>query len=318
MNTYLIVSETIYHTNEFLKKIKGNINNCISFNMDECSIDEILTEASYMSLFDEDKCLIVRNAKFLGTTKDADSKKNKEISDKVLKYLEHENMHTKLIFILNGKVDSKKKIYKLIKDNNNLFISNSLTKTEMKNELVKICEDNKYRISDKSLWYIINNSLGNFDLAYNELIKIMTYYSKPCTIKDEDVLKLTSKTIEENNFKLVDSIINEDLDIALKLLVESKILKVEPTIIISLLYREYKLMLATLLYEKNKAPRSDILSNLKLTDWMLDKVHNNLRKHSMEEIKEAIIKLSKLDYQLKSGEINKDVALIAYIMDSCL
>ena len=289
MNTYLIISETIYHTNEALKKIKKDIKNTISFNMEENNIDDILSEASYLSLFNEDKCIIVRNAKFLGTLKDADSKKNKEISEKILKYLEHENEHTKLIFILNGKADTKKKIYKLIKDNNNLYISPSLTKTEMKNELSKICNENKYSINDKSLWHILNNSLGNFDLAYNELIKIMTYYGKPGEIKYEDVINLTSKTIEENNFKLVDSIINRDIKSSLKLLEESRILKIEPT-----------------------------LSNLNLTEWMLDKVHQNLRKYHKKEIKEEIVKLSKLDYNLKSGNINKDIALVSYIVDSCL
>ncbi len=318
MNTYLIISETIYHTNEALKKIKKDIKNTISFNMEENNIDDILSEASYLSLFNEDKCIIVRNAKFLGTLKDADSKKNKEISEKILKYLEHENEHTKLIFILNGKADTKKKIYKLIKDNNNLYISPSLTKTEMKNELSKICNENKYSINDKSLWHILNNSLGNFDLAYNELIKIMTYYGKPGEIKYEDVINLTSKTIEENNFKLVDSIINRDIKSSLKLLEESRILKIEPTIIISLLYREFKLMLATLIYEENKMTISEILSNLNLTEWMLDKVHQNLRKYHKKEIKEEIVKLSKLDYNLKSGNINKDIALVSYIVDSCL
>lgn len=318
MNTYLVVSDTIYYTEEILKKLKDGIDNIVTFNLDEDSIDDVLAECSYPSLFDINKCVIVKNAKFLLTSKTGDSKKNSEISDKILKYLEEENEHTKLIFVVNGNVDSRKKLYNKIKENNNLYVNVGMTKTKIKDELLKIVKDNKYTILDKTLWYIINNTLGNFDLAYNELMKIMLYYSKPCEIKYEDVVNLTSKTFEENNFKLVECIINRDLDGSLKLLQEAKILKVEPTVIISLIYREFKLMLMTYLYEINKYSKKDILNNLHLTDWMYDKVKDNLRKYQVKEIKEEIINLSNLDYKVKSGNLNKDVALISYIVELCL
>ncbi len=318
MNTYLVVSDTIYYTEEILKKLKDGIDNIVMFNLDEDSIDDVLAECSYPSLFDTNKCVIVKNAKFLLASKTGDSKKSSEISDKILKYLEEENEHTKLIFVVNGNVDSRKKLYNKIKENNNLYVNVGMTKTKIKDELLKIVKDNKYTILDKTLWYIINNTLGNFDLAYNELMKIMLYYSKPCEIKYEDVVNLTSKTFEENNFKLVECIINRDLDGSLKLLQEAKILKVEPTVIISLIYREFKLMLMTYLYEINKYSKKDILNNLHLTDWMYDKVKDNLRKYQVNEIKEEIINLSNLDYKVKSGNLNKDVALISYIVELCL
>ena len=318
MNIYLIVSETIYHTEEVLKKLKNGITNIVNFNMDENTMDEVLAEASYFSMFDDKKCIVVKKANFFGSSKNADTKKNKEACDKLLKYMENENKNTRIIFILNGKPDSKKKIYNIIKDNNNLYTFPSMTKTQMKNELATICNKNGYKIEDKSIWHIINNSLGNFDLAYNELKKIMLYYNKPTNIKYEDVYVLTSKTIEENNFKLVDSIIDRDFDKALSYLDELKILKVEPNTIIALLYREFKLMLSTIIYEENKYSYSSILSNLKLQEWQFDKVKNNLRKYNKDEIIKEIDLLGTIDYKLKSGLINKDTILISYIFNLCL
>ncbi len=317
MNTYLIVSETIYNIEKTLDELKKGINNVITYNLDINTLDEVLEEASYFSMFEEDKCLIVKNAKFFLANKKEESNKNKEDINKLLKYLDNENKKTKLIFIVNGKADSKKKIYNLIKDAGNLYNYPNLTKTEMKNELNKIVKSKGYTIDDETLWYIINN-LGNFDLCINELNKIMIYYSKEQKILLEDVKQLLSKVIEENNFKLVDSIINKDLSNIFKYLEESKILKTEPNIIISLLYREFKLMLSTLLYEENKYSYSDVLKNLKLAEWQMTKVRGNLRIYNKEEIKEQIVKLSDLDYQSKSGLINKDVILIKYILELCL
>ena len=317
MNTYLIVSETIYNTNEKLKELTSGITNIVNFNLDENTMDEVLQEASYFSMFEERKCIIVKNAKIFGTSKSSDTNKAKEDSDKLLRYLEKENKNTLLIFLHDSKCDSKKKIYNIIKDAGNLFLYCSMTKTEVKNELYNVFSKNKYKIEDKSLWYIVNNTLGNLDLAISEINKIMIYYSKPCNILYEDVVNLTSRSIEDNNFKLVDSIINRDLENALKLLNDAKVLKIEPNIILSLIYREFKLMLSILLYEKNNYNHIEILKELKLADWQYNKIKNNLRLYNIREIKEEIVKLSKLDYKCKSGLINKDTMLISYILELC-
>lgn len=316
MNTYLIASETIYFMNKKLKELKNGMDNTITFNLQENSMDEVLEEASYFSMFNDDKCLIVKNANFFSTSKDTN--KNKEDSEKLLKYLEHENPHTRIIFLLNGKVDNKKKIVNLLKQNNHLFIYASISKTEIKNELKKIVTENKYQIDDNTLWYIINNSNGSFDLAINELKKIMLYYSKPGIITYDDVTHLVAKTISENNFKLVDSIISKDLSNSLLYLNEAKIFKVEPSVIIALLYREFRLMLQTIIYQEEKYSYSNILKELKLADWQMQKVENNLRMYRKKEIEEEIVKLGKLDYGYKSGKINKDTILINYILDLCL
>lgn len=317
MNTYLIVSETIYNIKEKLKELTQDIPNIVNFNLDENTMDEVLQEASYFSMFEDKKCVIVKNAKLFGVTKNSENNKLKEDTEKLSKYLENENSNTKLIFVFNGKCDSKKKIYSILKTAGNVFEYNTQTKTEMKNELLKIVIDNGYKIEDRSLWHIINNTLGNFDLSINELNKIFIYYSKPCDIKYNDVVNLTSKSIEDNNFKLIESIINRDLDNSLKLLNDAKILKVEPNVILSLLYREFRLMLSILLYEKNNYDHADVLKELKIADWQCNKIKSNLRNYNMRELKEEITKLSNLDYRCKSGLINKDTMLIGYILDLC-
>ena len=103
-------------------------------------------------------------------------------------------------------------------------------------------------------------------------------------IKYNDVEILTSKSISENNFKLVDSIVSRNLDEALKNLEEAKILKVEPSVIIALLGREFRLMLSVILYEENKYAYQDVLRELKLADWQYQKIINNLRLYKKEQI----------------------------------
>ena len=76
-------------------------------------------------------------------------------------------------------------------------------------------------------------------------------------------------------------------------------------------------MLLSIILKENKMNDKDILQELQLAPWQYDKVLNNLRNYKKESIKKEIVYLSKLDYRLKSGLINKDVVIIDYIMNLC-
>ena len=120
-NVYLICSNSYRMMEEEIKKIVLN-NKYTSFDLNSVELDEVLEEAAYFSLFDEKKYMVVKNATIFAASK----RKNKEddnngeeetISkkdEKLLKYLEEPNNNTILMFCLNGKADSKKKICKFI------------------------------------------------------------------------------------------------------------------------------------------------------------------------------------------------------------
>lgn len=314
MSTYLIVSDSLYTIQNKIKSILEGISNVVTFNMEENTIDDILTEASYFSMFMEKKGIVVKNAKMFGTKITENDKKDLE---KLEKYLNNENKESILIFTYMGTVDTRKKVFNALKENNRVFLYKTFTKTELKNEIKDIINKEGYTINDDSLWYIVNNSLGNFDLAINEVNKLFLYYNKPCKILHEDVINLVSHTIEDNNFKLVDSIIKRDLQLSLSYLKESEILKVEPSQIISLLYREFKLMLSLAIYDKNKYSINDFSKEFKLMSWQIDKIRANMRLYNTREMKEEIQNLSELDYKYKSGKIPRDVVLIKYIISLC-
>lgn len=314
MSTYLIVSDSLYTIQNKIKSILEGISNVVTFNMEENTIDDILIEASYFSMFMEKKGIVVKNAKMFGTKITENDKKDLE---KLEKYLNNENKESILIFTYMGTVDTRKKVFNTLKENNRVFLYKTFTKTELKNEIKDIINKEGYTINDDSLWYIVNNSLGNFDLAINEVNKLFLYYNKPCKILHEDVINLVSHTIEDNNFKLVDSIIKRDLQLSLSYLRESEILKVEPSQIISLLYREFKLMLSLAIYDKNKYSINDFSKEFKLMSWQIDKIRANMRLYNMREMKEEIQNLCELDYKYKSGKIPRDVVLIKYIISLC-
>ena len=69
MNIYLITSESFRLMEEEVKKIIKNSSNILTIDLLEATIEDVITEATYVSMFAEQKYIIVKNADFFGSGK---------------------------------------------------------------------------------------------------------------------------------------------------------------------------------------------------------------------------------------------------------
>jgi len=308
---YLIAGESNQLINEEIKKINKDYENVLYIDYTNSSMEEILAEASYYSMFNDKKLLIVKNANFF-----ASDKINEDNSNRLLNYFKDPNELTTLIFTTNGKVDMRKKITKELKDKYNFITIANLKPRDIVFRIKEIFNREGYIIDDESLDYIISNSANNYDLAYNELSKIMMYYQKPCKVKYEDVINIVARSLDTNNFKFVDMVVAKNLSEAFKLYEDIKLMKIEPLSLIGLLAREYRLMLFAKILKQDHYSNYEICDNLKLQDWQLEKFIRNGMKYKVEELETRLHDLANLDLNIKSGKIDKWLGLAKFIVDS--
>ncbi len=307
---YLISAESYRLIDDEIKKIVKN-NNYLSFNANKCSIKEIIEEASYFSLDNSQKYIVVSNAEFFASGKISDAD-----NELLTKYLLNPIDTTSIIFTTLNTIDSRKKIVKTIKDNGSVINIAKLDKRGLNNMLTSYLKKYNYSIDYNTVNYIINNSFNNLDIMLNELDKIMLYYSFPCTIKYNDVVSIVGEEKTSNNFAFVSAVIDKNLKEALKILKALKVYKVEPTVLVALLAREYRLMY----YVKNmygKHSKSDIMSYLSLADWQINKLYTNSNKYSNKELLDYLVKLCNIDISIKKGFIDKDISLYGFLLDAC-
>ena len=312
MKNVLINGESILLINEAINDIiKGN-KNITSFDFNIDSMEDILVEAGYFSMFEEEKFIIIRNANFFGS-----GKISEKDSESLLKYLNNPNSLTSLIFICNEKIDSRKKITKIMKEKYEIKIIPNLKYYEIENRIEKYLVKQHYQIDKDTIKYIVNNSLNNYDLVMNEVEKIILYYNDPCLIKKEDVENIISKSINTNNFLFVDALIDGDLEKSLALLNDLKVMKVEPTILITLIARDIRIMLNIKnLLDQNKR-EYEILTELHLMDWQLEKYLKKAFPYKIKELEGWLEKLANIDFKIKSGKLDKYYALELLILDIC-
>lgn len=307
---YLISAESYRIIEDEIKKIVKN-NNYLIFNAIKCSIKEIVEDASYVGLGIEEKWLVVSDADFFGTGKISESD-----NDLLCKYLENPIKSTNIIFTTLNGIDLRKKSVKLIKNKGNIINIPKMDKRALNTTLTNYLKNFDYSIDYQTINYLMDNSYNNLDIMFNELDKIMLYYSFPCKIKLADVIKITGEEKNNNNFDFVNAVVEKKLSSSLKILKNLKVYKVEPTALVALLAREFRLMYY-IKELKDKMNTSEMMGYLSLADWQINKLYSNSMKYTKNELLKNLLCLCKIDLNIKKGYWDKDTSLYGFILENC-
>ena len=306
---YIIVSNSYHIVFEEIKKIVKDTNKIEYIDFQNSSFEEIVEEANYTSLFNYEKIIVIKNADFLGS-------KNSAKTDILEKYLSNSNPLSTLIFTYNDKPDERKKVIKLIKASGKYIYIKPLTYREVTDRIIADFKHNKYKISYEDANYITNKCLNNYDLVMMELEKIYLYYNESTEVKRKDLENIISKYMDDNNFKFVDAVIKNDYKLSAKLLNDFKIQKVEPIALLSLLVREYRLMLFSKDLYKKGYSNNKIGEELGLQDWQVEKLIKNSYSYSLIDLEGKIIKLADLDLDIKLGKMDKYLGLELFVLNN--
>ena len=304
---YIIISNSYHIILEEIKKIVSNIDEIEYLDYQTSSIEEIVEEANYTSLFNDKKIIVIKNADFLGS-------KATLKTDTLEKYLANPNPASTIIFTYSDKPDERKKIIKLVKATEHYIYIKPLTYKEVTDRIINNFKNHKYKIAYDDANYITNKCLNNYDLVMMELEKIYLYYNEPTTVKRNDLENIISKYMDDNNFKFVDAVIKNDYKLSIKMLNDFKIQKVEPIALLSLLVREYRLMLFSKDLYKKGFSNKKIGEELGLQDWQVDKLIKNSYAFTLTELEDKLIELTELDFNIKSGKMDKYLGLELFIL----
>lgn len=309
MSIYLIAGESIRQIEEETEKLSKIAKNKEVFDLNTMEIIDLITEASYPSLFGDKKMIIAKNASIFGGNKSSE----KEI-DLLLHYFEEPNENTTLIFTYNGKIDMRKKITKKIAENYKLINLEKLNNNMLSLKIKEVFKKDGFVIDNESINYMINACLNNYDLIYNEIEKIKTYYINPCKIELHDVKNIVPKTYDDNQFKFVEAVINKDIKRAFELLEDLSALKVEPISLINLLAREYRLMhIIKTLYEE-KESLVNISKKCKLQNWQTEKILKNSFAYTFSELENHLLVLNDCDLEMKKVYFDKYTILKSFLL----
>ena len=308
---YLLYGTVDYLINKTIDKII-NDNKIDEFNVNKYDLTnslltDIINDASSMSLFSDKKIIIVNNAYiFTGTNKKYTEQNTEELEN----YLNNINDNTILIFTINNeKLDERKKITKLVKKNGIVKDFNSIDNISLVKNLF---ED--YSISNDNVKYLISRVGEDSSLLASEIEKIKIYKNDDKTITHDDITNLTTKSLEVNNFKLIDAIINKNKAEAFSLYQDRIKLNEEPIAIIISLANQIRIMYQVKQLYLEGYTENNIASILKIHPYRVKLASQNARKYDSDILLNYLKQLADLDINIKTGKVDKTLGLELFII----
>lgn len=195
--------------NDLEKKLDISDNDIIYYNIDD--IDGIINEASTIGMFSLNKFIIINMDSYFKDKKDIPNINLLE------NYFDSYNSNSYLVFVCNSdSIDSRKKIVNLIKKYGivkKLEVNDNYLNDYVNNYL----KDNGYKINNGDVVYFINRVGNNINNVTNELDKLMLYKINDKLINRNDIDLLTVENIDDSIYDLVNCILKNDNEKAIKL-----------------------------------------------------------------------------------------------------
>lgn len=195
--------------NDLEKKLDISDTDIIYYNIDD--IDGIINEASTIGMFSLNKFIIINMDSYFKDKKDIPNINLLE------NYFDGYNSNSYLVFVCNSdSIDSRKKIVNLIKKYGivkKLEVNDNYLNDYVNNYL----KDNGYKINNGDVVYFINRVGNNINNVTNELDKLMLYKINDKIINRNDIYLLTVENIDDSIYDLVNCILKNDNEKAIKL-----------------------------------------------------------------------------------------------------
>lgn len=308
MNFYLFYGNDDNYINKridrLINDINIDINDIIKYNFTDYKLEDILEEASMNSMFNNNKLIII------------DSNLKEDIDYELLeRYINNYNPHTYMVIkIKTDKLDTKKKIYKLFSKYAKVEeLNNDLD--NLSNYVNNLLKDNNFYMSNSNINYFIakvGNNINNID---NELEKLYLYKFDDKKIEKKDIDDLVINNIDDEIFAITNAVINNEVDKSLDLYNEFMMKNYEPTQIIGLLASQFQFLYQVkYLYNKNKT-QNEIAKLIDVHPYRVKLAIGNLYNYTESDLLHYISKLGKLDEDIKTGNIDKNVGLELFLLN---
>ncbi len=310
---YLLYGEETYRIKQSLKTIIAQyVDEDDPFSLSyhdarKVSFDIILEDLTTIPFLSEYKVVVVEHANFLSSNNDT------QIEVKQLEnYLANENPSSILILIGDfDKLDSRKAICKKIKESWKIYICNRLDEKSKTSYIEEQIKNRGLKINLKAKNKFIQYVPLDMMVIQSELDKLCLYHDN---IDEEVVEALTSRTLNDDVFALVNAVVQKNIKKALLLWKDFEVLNVEVIYLISLLASQFRFMYQVRsLMDQNKGKEA-IAKSLHAHPYRVQVVMQSCYRLKCEDILERLAQLASLDQQIKAGQIDKKLGFELFLL----
>jgi DNA polymerase-3 subunit delta len=292
----------------FLTTKNTHYGQCLHLDAKSIPIQDILLEASTVSLDDSRKTIIIHQPYFL-------MKEGKEKIEALQdfttleKAFEHPDPHVDIIFLVIGSLDERKNLVKTLKTFffKNLEPAKSYQWPSLLNPtLVRL----GFNLDSRRLQSIIDATYPDIDRCFVELEKLANYDLNPSI---EAIKLLIKPALEDNVFELSNALLQENIKKALMIFQDLKNVKEEPIYLINLLGKQFQLFSKIQYLARQNLDTFQISKALKVHEYRVKVLLDQQKKFPIARLESIIVALANLDVSIKKGQIDRYFGLEYFI-----
>lgn len=282
------------------------------YDYEEDGLESAIQSAMTLPFLTEQKAVILKNCVFLT------DKKNISIEESnILKqYISYVNPTTIFIMIVNSsKLDFRKGLVKYLSKNiENKQYSNKNNIDQIYDYIKSEVEKNKLTIDSLALTQFVNRIGNDSEMLEQELEKLITYALDKKHITSDMVYEIVSRDIENNIFELVNAFLEKDINKTMEIYSDLKSIKIDPIWMLNVIVNKFQEILYTKELLKSKYSREDIMKYFKASRGRIFYMIQNAKNIDYNQLVHLLEKSEKLDYQIKSGQIDKSLGLELFLL----
>ena len=308
MYNYLISSDDIEALNNKIEEIRKSFNqdfDVIRYDLGEDSLYSIIDELSTISLFDNPKFVIVKQANEIA------EKPEKQITE-LLKTINNRESINVIIFTDLNKIDFKNENLANLRKYTIYFdikIRNIPLDQYAHDYLLKF----GFTIDSQALTELVKYSV-NLATLRNNLEILMCFKDENKKITSADVNLMIKQPLEDNIFSLIDMVLNNNKKAIFKMYNDFKTENISPTYIISMLINKFQEMYDVYHLAKGGADQQTIMDLFNVSSGKAYYMMKNAKQASLDDIKRNLDELMDLDYKIKAGLMDQYLGLELYLL----
>lgn len=279
--------------------------NFAEFDLEQIDISEAMEEANSLPFFGNKKLIFLMHPYFLQTNKI--SLKNEQSLNTFIEYLKNPQPTTVLvIFASYDKLDRRKKITRLVEKKSVTIDATKLDYQEMLATIKKQIKDADFTITDSALKQLVQRCNNDYTLIISQLEKLYIFSMDQHIITLKAVNSLVPQNLDDNIFDLLNSLLKGNLKQAEVLYQQLLILKNDPITLTAIAISQIRLLLQVKILTTQGMTEGKLANYLQVHPYRIKLAIQNEKEFSLDNLKQALTELFEIDYQMKSGQGDKD------------
>lgn len=310
---YLICGESNLQNNECLNKI---IKECEyeyeidTHDMEEESLAVLIESLNIIPFLSSHKIVVAKYPKFFYKSSLYDPK----LIEAFISYLYKPSISTTFIIIVNTIKDIDPKIKHALDSCATYMLQENSNDIDIKTKIINSLKLEGFKYEEDAVLELIHRCDKNKDRIDMELSKLMLYKDKDKFISIMDVKELVSKELEDSIFDLVNAVVESNRRKAIEIYNDLMTLNEDESKIIALLINKFNEMYQTKSLLIKGFSKNDIAQIFNVKPGRVYYMIKNCENISLDKIKKNVNTLVDIDFKIKSGQIDKSIALELFLL----